>query len=64
MKVKVGNKVYDREKEPVMVILTEQDKKNIRDMHPDCTKYCVYPKEEKWTKNDYKKIKDWMKEGV
>lgn len=30
MKVKVGNKIYDGEIEPVMVILTEQDKLNIK----------------------------------
>ena len=29
MKIKIGNKIYDGEKEPVMVILTDQDKKNI-----------------------------------
>ncbi|KKN06844.1 hypothetical protein LCGC14_1073030, partial [marine sediment metagenome] len=29
MKIKVGNKVYDGEKEAVMVILEDQDKENI-----------------------------------
>ena len=60
MKVKVGNKIYDGEQEPVMVILSEGDKKNIANMHPDATKYCIYPAEEKWLKDDYKAIKDWM----
>jgi len=47
MKVKVGTRVYDGEIEPVMVILSEKDKENIRDMGPRATKYCSYP--EGWT---------------
>jgi len=43
MKVKVGNKIYDAEKEPIMIILSDVDKKNIANMNPECTKYCVYP---------------------
>lgn len=43
MKVKVGNKIYNGEIEPVMVILTEQDKLNIKNMLPHCTKYCMFP---------------------
>ena len=61
MKVKVGDKIYDSEFEPVMVILTEGDKKNITNMYPKANKYCVYPDGEEWTKDDHKKIKDWMK---
>lgn len=60
MKVKVGNKIYDGENEPIMVILSQDDKYNITNMHPDATKYCSYPKEEKWLKDDYKAIKEWM----
>jgi hypothetical protein len=60
MKVKVGNKIYDGEKEPIMVILADGDKENISNMHPDATKYCVYPATEHWTKDDYKAIKEWM----
>jgi len=43
MKVKVRNKIYDGEKEPVMVILTDQDRENIKNMVPGATKYCMYP---------------------
>jgi hypothetical protein len=43
MKIKIGDKIYDGEKEPIMVILTQQDKRNIVNMSPECTKYCVYP---------------------
>ena len=57
MKVKVDDKVYSGDKEPVMVILTDQDKENIKNMDPSCTKYCVYPA-------DYRPgyIKVWMEE--
>lgn len=43
MKVKVGDKVYDGNEQPVMVILEDGDKQNIANMDPGCTKYCVYP---------------------
>jgi hypothetical protein len=43
MKIKVGNKIYDAEKEPVMVILSDKDKENIINMDPTATKYCGYP---------------------
>jgi hypothetical protein len=56
MKVKVGNKIYDGNEEPVMVILTDQDKENIKNMHPDCTKYCVYP--ESW--GEQEEVSAWM----
>jgi len=62
MKVKVGNKIYDGEEEPVMIILTEQDKLNITTMLPEAVKYCAYPSTEEWIENDYAKIKKWMKE--
>ena len=62
MKVKVGDKVYDGEEEPVMVILSKGEKAQIANMHPDATKYCVYPSTEEWIEDDYVKIKKWMKE--
>lgn len=58
MKVKIGNKIYDSEKQPVMVILNDQDKKNIARMDPECTKYIGFPKNynqakiDKWVKNE------------
>ena len=60
MKVKVGNHVHDGKKEPVMVILSKSEKEQIANMHPDATQYCVYPADEKWIKDDYAKIKEWM----
>ena len=61
MKVKVGNKIYDGGKEPVMVILNEGEKEQIANMR-DSKKYCVYPGEKRWIENDYKEIKKWMSE--
>ena len=43
MKIKTIDKEYDGDNEIVMVVLTEQDKRNIANMHADCTKYCQYP---------------------
>ena len=66
MKVKIRNNIYDGEKEPVMVILSHQDKENIKNMAPDAFRYCAYPDESKYTTNDYEWIKAWMmeEEGV
>ena len=59
MKIKVGHKIYDGEVEPVMAILTDQDKENIKNMHPGCMSYCVYPEIEPWT--DPNAVEVWMK---
>ena len=61
MKVKVGNKIYDGEKEPVMVILNEGEKKQISEMPKGLQKYCVYPDTKEWVENEYEKIRKWMK---
>ena len=55
MKVKVGNTIYDGEKEPVMVILSNKDRENIQKMHSDATKYCSFP--DGWDKN---LVEKWM----
>jgi hypothetical protein len=57
MKVKIGDMVYTTEKDgPLMIILTDQDKKNIANMHTQCTKYCQY-QEDKYTSDE---ILKWM----
>lgn len=43
MKVKIGTKIYDSEKEPIMIVLSDVDKENITNMLPECTKFCSYP---------------------
>jgi len=55
MKVKVGDIIYDGKDQPVMVILSDKDKKNIGNMI-DETKYCAYP--EGWSEED---IDNFMK---
>jgi hypothetical protein len=62
MKVKIGDKVYDGEEQPVMIIVNDGERKQIANMAPGCTKYCSYPCDSRWTVNDYEKIKEWMEE--
>ena len=66
MKVKIGNKIYDPNAEPIMLIFKSQKERKgfveqIKNMAPDATKYCQYPAGKEWSKNNYKKIKEWMK---
>jgi hypothetical protein len=56
MKIKIGNVIYDSEKEPIMVILSESDKVNIKNMSPEATKYCSFP-----NGLDIEVIKEFMK---
>jgi len=60
MKILVRERVYDGKKEIVMIILTDEDKENIKKMDKDCNVYCEYPDEEDINKvvelmNDFKK---------
>ena len=54
MKVKIGNTVYDAEKTPIMLILTDLDKDNIKNMHPTAEKFILFPEDEK-----IEEIKNW-----
>lgn len=56
MKVKIGDTVYDSEKEPIMIIISNDDKKNIENMLPEATKYCSFP-----NGVEMQIIKDFMK---
>lgn len=60
MKVKIKGRIYDSEKEPVMVILSDEDKRNISAMPPDSSKYASFPDSDEWTMNNCEKIKEWM----
>ena len=42
MKVKIGDKIYDSNDEPIMIILEDVDKYNIKNMG-DAKKYCSFP---------------------
>jgi ribosome maturation protein Sdo1 len=54
MKVKIGDTIYDSNNQPIMIIYTDGDLKNMVRGH----KYCSYPE------NDYRyppeKVKKWM----
>ena len=43
MKVKVGDTVYDPNDQPLMVILTKEDRDNIAAMSPEATRYFAGP---------------------
>ena len=60
MYAKIGDKIHDSEYEPIMIILSEQEKNLIAKMDPKANRFCVYPDGEEWTKDNYKKIKEWM----
>jgi len=43
MKVKIGNSTWNGDKTPIMITLSQQEKRNIANMRPDATKYVTYP---------------------
>jgi len=43
MKVKIGDKIYDTNQEPIMLMLNDVDKENISNMGESNTKYCAFP---------------------
>ncbi|MCH7990594.1 MAG: hypothetical protein IID46_15750, partial [Planctomycetes bacterium] len=55
MRVKVRDRVYSGEIEPVMVLLSPTDRANIVAMHPDADRYCEYPDE--W---DREEVREFM----
>ena len=55
MKVKIKDKIYDSNEEPIMLILNDQDKENIKNMHVDCSKICSYP--EGWNEEEIEKLR-------
>ena len=56
MKIKIGSKIYDSIQQPIMVILTDSDKENIRNMLAKCTKYATFP--EGWGSTE--EMYSWM----
>lgn len=59
MKVVVGDEVYDGSKVPIMVVLSEQDKKLIRKMPKANRCYAQYPGH-----LSVENIRRWMKKTV
>ncbi len=58
MRVKVGDKIYSGKEQPVMVILSETDKRNISLMPVGANRYCEYPDD-----SDLNEVEWWMDEG-
>lgn len=62
LRVKVGNKIYDPNEEPIMLIFGEQEEKEelvklITDMGKEARKLCFYP-----DGSDSDTMSKWMKE--
>jgi len=57
VKIKVGDKFYDSQDGPIMIILSQKEKDQVAGMLPRCTKYAQYP--DTWTKEQAVK---WMGE--
>jgi len=60
MKVKIGDNIYDSEYDPIMIILSDEDKQNIKNMPDEAHKYCAFPSLPYWTDNNYLNIKQFM----
>jgi len=58
MRVKIGETIYDSNEQPVMIILSPTEKRQIAHMGPMDTKYCVY---RAWTA-DADALKKWMED--
>lgn len=56
MIVKIGDKLYDSEQEPIMIVLSDDDKNNITQMLPEAKKYCSFPEA-----MELNEIKNFMK---
>jgi len=59
MKIKIGNYVFSNNAVPMMVILSKQDKENIKNMSEKCTKYAVFPE----NFGSQEQMYSWMNQG-
>lgn len=55
MQVKIGDKIYDSNEQPILLILEKEDKENISSMIDNNFKYCSFPE-----KYPIDKIKEFM----
>ena len=56
MKVKVGKRVSDSEKTPIMLVLDDEEKRGIANMLPEAHKIAFYDANE----FEEKEIREWM----
>ena len=59
MRVKIGDRYYDSEKEPIMVVLSDNEKRIVTEMPMLFRRLCCFPDE--GFSQDY--IEKWMDEG-
>lgn len=57
--VKIGNKIFDSREEPILLILSEEEKGHIANMSPDAHQYCQFP-----DTADPEKIREWMNKSA
>lgn len=64
VKVKIGRKIYSSEAQPIMMILTREEKRLIGNMRESDYRFCSFPgkyKTEKERDAALKQIKEFMK---
>ena len=62
MKVIIRGEIYDASKMPIMIILSQKDKKNIKNMSDECNKYIAYP--DTFSELDVLELFDNIEDGV
>ncbi len=61
MKIKLGDEIYDSDNIPMVVILSEQDKVNLKLLKDDQYRYAAAPEDAFESQDDYK---EWVFEGT
>jgi len=63
MQVKIGDKIYDSNDQPIMLIFDKEERELIANMMDESNKFCSYPDESEWTSNGFEAIKRFMHIG-
>jgi hypothetical protein len=61
MKVKINNKIHDSNDVPMVIILSEQDKANIANLHEDKYRYAAAPTDSFENEAEFR---EWVLEGT
>lgn len=56
MQVKIGNKIFNSKDTPIMLSLSDKEKKQIANMHPDVNKYISPPTSLYWSSPDGQRL--------
>lgn len=49
MKVKIGDQIFDSDKKPIMLVLSEEEKNMLYNMSPESNEFHIYPSDRYWT---------------